>query len=107
MRHFAEWVRAKFDIPLNVDQLKDLKAEQIQELLLEQTEDKYRRREIEYPVEFAMSMAFGPQDANVYGFEALAEWANPSTTPACPPSDAGYQAPGRAPAAAPAQRELQ
>ena len=76
VQRFAEWVRAKFDIPLDAAQLKDLKAEEVRELLLEQTAAKYRRREIEYPVEFAMSMAFGAQDANVYGFQALAEWAN-------------------------------
>jgi preprotein translocase subunit SecA len=33
-------------------------------------------REIEYPVEFAMSMVYGPQGANIYGFESLANWAN-------------------------------
>jgi preprotein translocase subunit SecA len=45
-------------------------------MVLEQTQAKYRRREIEYPVEFAMSMAYGSQGASVYGFEALANWAN-------------------------------
>jgi preprotein translocase subunit SecA len=37
---------------------------------------KYRQREIEYPVEFAMNMVYGPQGANVYAFETLADWAN-------------------------------
>ncbi len=76
LQRFVEWVRAKFDIALKVEQLKDLKADQVRELLLEQTSAKYRRREIEYPVEFAMSMAYGGPAANVYGFQALADWAN-------------------------------
>ncbi len=76
LQRFAEWARAKFDIVLNVEQLKDLSPEQVRQLLLEQTAAKYRRREIEYPVEFAMSMAYGSPNANVYGFQALAEWAN-------------------------------
>jgi preprotein translocase subunit SecA len=76
VQRFAEWVRAKFDIPLDAGELKDLKPEQARELLLEKTSAKYRRREIEYPVEFAMSMAYGSQGANVYGFQALADWAN-------------------------------
>jgi preprotein translocase subunit SecA len=76
LQRFAEWARAKFDIALDVEQVKDLNAEQVRQLLLEQTAAKYRRREIEYPVEFAMSMAFGSPNANVYGFQALADWAN-------------------------------
>jgi preprotein translocase subunit SecA len=59
-----------------VERLKESSAEQTRQLVLEQTAAKYRRREIEYPVEFAMSMAYGSQSANVYGFEALADWAN-------------------------------
>ncbi len=76
VRRFAEWARAKFDIPVEVERLKDLKPEEVRQWLLEQTAAKYRRREIEYPVEFAMSMAYGSQNANIYGFQALAEWAN-------------------------------
>ncbi len=76
VRRFTEWARAKFDVQLDAEPLKDLNGEGARQLLLEQTAAKYRRREIEYPVEFAMNMAYGPQGANVYGFEALAEWAN-------------------------------
>jgi preprotein translocase subunit SecA len=56
--------------------LQSLKPGEARQLILAQTAVKYRRREIEYPVEFAMSMAYGRQGANVYGFEALVEWAN-------------------------------
>lgn len=73
---FAEWARAKLDIRLNVEELKDLSSAKIRELLIEKAADKYRQREIEYPVEFAMNMVYGPQGTNVYAFEALAEWAN-------------------------------
>ncbi|MHC4431274.1 MAG: preprotein translocase subunit SecA [Planctomycetota bacterium] len=76
VRTFADWARAKFDIRLDVNELKDLKASQIRQLLCEQTAAKYRQREIEYPVEFAMNMVYGPQGANVYAYETLVEWAN-------------------------------
>jgi len=76
IRTFAEWARAKFDIKLDIEELRTLKASQIREQLIKQTSAKYKRREIEYPVEFAMNMVYGPQGANVYAFEALAEWAN-------------------------------
>ncbi|MGB7581785.1 MAG: SEC-C metal-binding domain-containing protein, partial [Sedimentisphaerales bacterium] len=70
------WIRTKFDIKLSVDELKALKPEQIEGLIAERIRARYKRREIEYPVEFAMNMVYGPQGANVYGFESLANWAN-------------------------------
>ncbi|MHC4569267.1 MAG: preprotein translocase subunit SecA, partial [Planctomycetota bacterium] len=76
VRTFTEWARAKFDIKLDVAELKDLKAPEIRELVAEKTTAKYKQREIEYPVEFAMNMVYGPQGANVYAFETLADWAN-------------------------------
>ncbi|MHC4677165.1 MAG: preprotein translocase subunit SecA [Planctomycetota bacterium] len=76
VRRFAEWARAKFDITLEVAELASLSAAEIRRQLAEKTAAKYKQREIEYPVEFAMNMVYGPQGANVYAFEALAEWAN-------------------------------
>jgi preprotein translocase subunit SecA len=76
LRRLAEWTRVKFDIKLDIDELAGQKPEQIESLFREKTKAKYRRREIEYPVEFAMNMVYGPQGANVYGFETLADWAN-------------------------------
>ncbi len=76
VRTFAEWARAKFDIKLDVAELADLKASQIRQQLGEKSAAKYKQREIEYPVEFAMNMVYGPQGANVYAFETLADWAN-------------------------------
>jgi preprotein translocase subunit SecA len=76
IRTFADWTKAKFDINLSIDQLRALKVEQVKQAVLEKTSEKYRQREIEYPVEFAMNMVFGPQGANIYGFDALAGWAN-------------------------------
>jgi preprotein translocase subunit SecA len=75
-RRFSEWARSKFDIRLDLDELAELSVPEIRERLVEETSAKYRRREIEYPVEFAMNMVYSPHGANVYAFEALAEWAN-------------------------------
>ncbi|MCK5171941.1 MAG: preprotein translocase subunit SecA [Planctomycetes bacterium] len=72
---FTQWANNKFDIKLDRDELKSLAVNQIRERLAEAAAEKYRQREIEYPVEFAMNMAYGPQGPNVYGFEALADWA--------------------------------
>jgi len=75
-RTFAEWAHAKFDIKLDLEQIKNLNTSQIRQFLVEKTSAKYKQKEIEYPVEFAMNMVYGPQGTNVYAFEALADWAN-------------------------------
>jgi len=76
LSRLVEWARAKFDIKLDINELAGIKPQQILSLVGEKTKAKYKRREIEYPVEFAMNMVYGPQGPNVYGFEALADWAN-------------------------------
>ncbi len=76
IRVFTEWARAKFDIRSDREQLEGLNSSQIRQLLIKEAAAKYKRREIEYPVEFAMNMVYGPEGANVYGFEALADWVN-------------------------------
>jgi len=76
VRTFAEWARARFDIELDINELARLSITQVQQLLAEKTTAKYKQREIEYPVEFAMSMVYGPGGPNVYAFETLANWAN-------------------------------
>ena len=76
VRRLAEWAKAKFDIKLDLEQLKGLNASQARQFLTEITAAQYKRREIEYPVEFAMNMVYGPQGPNVYAFQTLAEWAN-------------------------------
>ena len=75
IRTFADWARAKFDIKLELPKLSDLNKSQIRDLIAEETAKKYRQREIEYPVEFAMNMVYGPDGPNVYAFETLADWA--------------------------------
>ena len=76
LKTFVQWVLARFEVKLEIDELKELKGEQIREHLSEKIAEKYRQREIAYPVEFAMNMAFGQDGPNVYAFEALADWAN-------------------------------
>jgi preprotein translocase subunit SecA len=75
-RRLIEWVRAKFNIKLDAAEIAGKNVEQVRLLISEKTKLVHRRREIEYPVEFAMNMVYGPQGTNVYGFEALTEWAN-------------------------------
>ncbi len=75
VKMFTDWVRAKFNIKLDLQLIIDNKPEQTRQLVLEKAAEQYKQREIEYPVEFAMNMVYGQQEINVYAFESLAEWA--------------------------------
>ncbi len=75
IERLAEWAHTKFDVGLDLERVRDLNTTDLRQLLIDQAGSKYKQREIEYPVEFAMSMVYGPQGANVYAFEALADWA--------------------------------
>ena len=74
-RMFAVWAQGKFDLKIDPQELKDTEPAQAKQKVAEHVADLYRKREIEYPVEYAMNMVFGPQGPNVYAFEAMAEWA--------------------------------
>ena len=76
LRRLAEWATGKFGTRLDIGQLKNLNANQIHQLIIEQAAARYKQREIEYPVEFAMNMVYGQEIPNVYAFESLAHWAN-------------------------------
>ena len=76
VRTLLDWAQGRFDIKLDIEKLKGLKSQEVHDLLVEKADEKYKQREIEYPVEFAMSMVFGPAGPNIYGYETLATWAN-------------------------------
>jgi len=74
IKTFAGWTTNKFAIKTDAADLKDLKPQQIYEKLIEQVKACYTRREIEYPLEFAMSMTYRPDGVNIYAFENLSRW---------------------------------
>jgi preprotein translocase subunit SecA len=74
VKSFANWAFNKFGIKLDTKELTALKPEQIYEKLLQEVQALYASREIEYPVEFAMSMTYRGDSVNVYAFEALVAW---------------------------------
>ena len=76
LRTLVQWANSKFDLRLEPEVLTGLRAEEIRQRLRKEVDGKYDQREIEYPVEFAMSMAYGPQGVSIYGFQGLADWAN-------------------------------
>ena len=76
VKTFVQWTGGRFDVELDVDELKGLSVEDAKRKLAEKVAEKYKQREIEYPVEFAMNMVFAQREVNIYGYESLAKWAN-------------------------------
>jgi len=76
----AKWVRDKFDIEVKASEIAKAQGEgkgQVEKVIMKQAEELYRKREIEYPVDFAMEMTMAlmrqsPQAATGH----LLNWAN-------------------------------
>ena len=74
----AEWVRAKFDLDVRLQQLRDLNPDQTREMILEKVHERYLRREIECPVDIALTVSLGQKEQTdqAYGVARLVDWAN-------------------------------
>ena len=76
----SEWARIKYLIEVSVDEInkaKDVSNDGVAELLLERAAKQYTKREIEYPIDFAMDLTMmlmrqSPKDAS----DQLVDWAN-------------------------------
>ena len=75
-RQFAIWAQGKFDIKLDPAELTACDPKTAKQKLADQVAELYRRREIEYPVDFAMNIVLSQAAANAYAFQTLADWAN-------------------------------
>jgi preprotein translocase subunit SecA len=73
----AAWAMGKFSISVSGEELTG-EADAPRDVLLEKVTAAYRRREVEYPVEYAMEMtvvAAGTTE-NIYAINNLVAWAN-------------------------------
>ena len=76
-RALAEWARSKFNITLDEDELSDIGIAEASTLIKKRVRKAYRRREIAYPVEYALERAFGAVGTdNATAAEALVRWVN-------------------------------
>ncbi|MFM9995999.1 MAG: preprotein translocase subunit SecA [Phycisphaerales bacterium] len=79
-RRLVEWAKNKFVITMTVEEIQKAAADEehpTEDVIVKKAEDLYHKREIEYPVEFAMDMTMmlarqNPQAA----LGQLAGWAN-------------------------------
>ncbi len=74
-KQLAEWANTKFNLAITTEQLVGKNVEQAVGFILDQANEAYRRRENEYPIEYAIdaTMAGGGTE-NIYASEQLANW---------------------------------
>ncbi|MCG3180623.1 MAG: Protein translocase subunit SecA [Phycisphaerae bacterium] len=76
-RQLLAWVDGKFGLKIELERIKMPDADQVGQVIREEIRALYRRREIEYPVHYALQASFGQSDTNdPYGADHLARWAN-------------------------------
>ena len=72
----ADWVRNRFGVELTADELVG-EDDEPRRVVEQAVEAAYLRREIEYPVEYAIDITIGKTGPeNAYAANALCEWAN-------------------------------
>ncbi|GHT45276.1 protein translocase subunit SecA 1 [Planctomycetales bacterium] len=70
------WVKLKFGIDLDFDKLRGLEPEQIQAAVRQLTHDKYREKEVQFPVLGGLiHFTVRDQNGQRYDREGLVEWA--------------------------------
>ncbi len=77
-KQLADWAKTKFEADLDPSHMADLRRQDPTEIttyILEKARESYRNREIEYPVEFILEMAFqaAQQDGN-WAAGQLSNW---------------------------------
>jgi len=71
------WARMKFGIEVSADEGAETDPAGLAELLRQRVRAEYQRREVSYPVEWAIERTVGAEATdNAYAADALAQWAN-------------------------------
>lgn len=76
LRSAVAWVKQKFDIELDFEEVRQLETEKFHEKVRKLTYDKYREKEIQYPVLCGLyRFTIRDQTGRRYDREGLVEWA--------------------------------
>ncbi len=74
---FVDWLRARYEIELSIEDIRDTPQNEIVALISERIRDQYVNREIEVPVEWVLRRAFGDGNTDsAYAAENVAHWVN-------------------------------
>jgi len=76
-QNLAAWANNKFGVELDVHELAKLDTDDAAQLILDKARQAYRQREVTYPVQFVLEMAFqAAQQDRQWAVEQLIAWAN-------------------------------
>ncbi|MCL2646678.1 MAG: SEC-C metal-binding domain-containing protein [Phycisphaerales bacterium] len=74
-KKLAEWVDNKFDLNITAEELIGKAPLEAVEFILQEAKRSYSRREVEYPIEYALEATLGGGGTeNIYASEQLANW---------------------------------
>ncbi len=74
-RSLCDWINQKFNLKIKPDELAGKEIRQIEEYLLNQAQQSYRRREIEYPVDFILNVALRrEQSGSSFAAKEISDW---------------------------------
>ncbi len=76
-QRLVQWAQDKFGVQIPLDDVAAAQREEAHDILLEKMRAAYRKREIEYPPHFAVSIALQSAGTNRNRFaELIAKWSN-------------------------------
>ena len=76
LKSALQWIKAKFDLTINIDQAKDLDLAKFKKKLQDLTHEKYTEKEIQFPVLGGLlHYTIKDQNGKRYDREALVDWA--------------------------------
>ncbi len=74
-KQLAEWANTKFDVKIEPSDLTGKPLQEVADFILALARKSYERREIEYPIDYAMEVTLGGGGLeNIYASEQLANW---------------------------------
>jgi len=74
-RQLCEWVNKKFDLAVKPSDIEGKNLQQVADFVLDEAHKSYAKREVEYPVEYALEVTLGGGGTgNIYASEQLATW---------------------------------
>jgi preprotein translocase subunit SecA len=75
LQGLCDWMSYKFEIDVNIDEIKDKTIEDTTEILKEKARHAYHLREIEYPIDHILNMSLNQQQAgSIFAAVAVANW---------------------------------
>ncbi len=88
-KNLAEWAKNKFAVKISLEEIKNQNADRIVQLIIGKVKELYQKREVEFPVEFALNMTLLNPELNSPAQAAtqLSDWVWRRFRVQIPPDD--------------------